>query len=52
MDKNQIIGMTLLSLLFIGYISFVDPPQEELTEENVITQTDNTTLDDKTTIQL
>jgi YidC/Oxa1 family membrane protein insertase len=51
MDKNQIIGMTLLSLLFIGYISFVDPPQEELTEENVITQTDNTTLDDKTTNQ-
>ena len=50
MDKNQIIGMTLLSLLFIGYITFVEPSEEELIQENVITQIDTNT-DDKATNQ-
>lgn len=47
MDKNQIIGMTLLSLLFIGYISFIDPSEEELKEQELITQTETIAKEDK-----
>lgn len=47
MDKNQIIGMTLLSLLFIGYIAFIDPPEEPITEQDVVTQTETVITEDK-----